>query len=243
MLVQIWVEVDVQDDLAFGAGRDVQSKLDGSHWCRWLYWLCGTVTQGSGITIVWQHGVSFRVWHGGLRHGWRRRAFAFPWLDDDDAFVVGGDILLRVAVVWVVLTNGDGRVDEGWRSFAGTVADWTAGLGVVWDCRLGLGLRLCGLGSGEGFRYRGSGHVDGNGNDAGYGVARVWYGIAVVRRRRRMKDEDEDTGRRKTEESERSPVWWAKRQDRTNWGKTRKGDLACTSTSAYDPRKGKAVWT
>jgi hypothetical protein len=37
----------------------------------------------------------------------------------------------------------------------------------------------------------------------GCGVARVWYGIAVVVRRMRD-DEDEYTERRKTEESERS---------------------------------------
>ena len=66
-----------------------------------------------------------------------------------------------------------------------------------------MGFRLCGLGSGEGLRSRGSGHVDGNGNDVGCGVARVWYGIAVVVRRMRD-DEDEYTERRKTEESERS---------------------------------------
>lgn len=61
---------------------------------------------------------------------------------------------------------------------------------------------MCGLGSGEGLRSPGSGHVDGNGNDVGCGVARVWCGIAVVRRKMRDED-DEDTGQRKTEESER----------------------------------------
>jgi hypothetical protein len=93
---------------------------------------------------------------------------------------------------------------------------------------------LGGFGSGEGLGSRGPGHVDDN--DVGYEVARprvgVKYGMEVVRWRMRG-EKDDDTGRRKTEESERSD----EREDKT--GQDKKGDFLRTHKhKRIRPKKG-----
>ena len=82
-----------------------------------------------------------------------------------------------------------------------------------------------GLGSGEGLRSRGPSHIDDD--DVGCGVARPrgcvssMYGVKVMRWSVRDEDDDYDddgTGRRKTEECERSD----ERKDSQRQGKERK---------------------
>ena len=72
VLTQILVEVDVEDNLAITASRNIHSQLDGCHWCDLLNRLCGTVTHGGGMAVVGQNSIAFGVCHCRLGHGWRR---------------------------------------------------------------------------------------------------------------------------------------------------------------------------